>query len=84
MIVGMPVPHQTAGDGAQYAVSAKAISKDDHVSNNDVNKQHEDQEVCILCVWYAYITIRDWSSITEGIPIYVWQVHIEHSLNRVF
>ena len=50
MIVGMPVPHQTAGDGAQYAVSAKAISKDDHVSNNDVNKQHEDQEVCILCV----------------------------------
>ena len=72
MIVGMPVPHQTTADGAQYAVSAKATTKDDHVNNNDVNKQQEDQEVCILrmYIWYTYVTIGDWSSITKDIPIH--------------
>ena len=72
MIIGMPVPHQITADGAQYAVSAKATTKDDHVNNNDVNKQQEDQEVCILrmYIWYTYVTIGDWSSITKDIPIH--------------
>ena len=56
MIVGMTVSHQNAVDGAQYAVSAKATTKDDHVSNDDVNKQKENQEVCILYDICTYIT----------------------------
>ena len=85
MIVGMTVPHQNAADGTQYAVSAKATTKDDHVSNDDVNKQQENQEVCILYDICTYITIRDWSSVTKDIPTaYSQQVYIEHSLNRVF
>lgn len=48
MISGVTVPHQTTADGSQYAVSAKATTKDNHVGNDDVNKQQENQEV------YAY------------------------------
>ena len=70
MIVGMTVPHQNAADGAQYAVSAKATTKDDHVSNNDVNKQQENQEVCILYDICMYITIRDWL-----LKIFLWHIH---------
>ena len=48
MIAGVTVPHQTTVDGSQYAVSAKATTKDNHVGNDDVNKQQENQVVCIL------------------------------------
>ena len=49
MIAGVTVPHQTTADGSQYAVSAKATTtKDNHVGNDDVNKQQENQAVCIL------------------------------------
>lgn len=54
MVAGMTVPHQTAADGVQYAVSTKATTKDDHVSNNDASKQQENQEVYI----YIYILSR--------------------------
>ena len=61
MVAGMTVPHQTAADGVQYAVSTKATSKDDHVSNNDASKQQENQEVYIriYCTYYqGFIMIR--------------------------
>ena len=44
-IAGIHVPHQTASDGAQYAVSTKATTKHDHVTGNDVNLKKEDQQV---------------------------------------
>ena len=47
MIVRMNVPHQTTADGSEYAVSAKVATKDDHVTNDDANKQQEIQEVCM-------------------------------------
>ena len=80
MIVGMPVPHQTTADGAQYAVSAKATTKDDYVSNNDVNKQQEDQEVCILCT-YDILTLL---LRTRVLLPKTFLVHIEHSLKKSF
>ena len=54
MVAGMTVPHQTAADGVQYAVSTKATTKDDHVSNNDASKQQENQEVQYIYI-YIYI-----------------------------
>ena len=41
------VPHQTAADGVQYAVSTKAATKD---TDNDVN---ENKEVCISIFNYT-------------------------------
>ena len=41
------VPHQTAADGAQYAVSTKVAAKDDRVTDNDVNENTENKEVCV-------------------------------------
>ena len=40
------VPHQTAADGAQYAISTKAAAKDGHVDDNsNMNQKKEDQTV---------------------------------------
>ena len=46
-IAGIHVPHQTASDGAQYAVSTKAPTKHDNVTGNDVNLKKEDKQVAI-------------------------------------
>ena len=63
MIVGMNVPHQTTADSSHYAVSAKVATKDDHISNDDANKQQEIQEVCM----YPVLMIRtemSWHSLS--------------------
>ena len=44
-IASIHVPHQTASDGAQYAVSTKPMTKCDHVTSSDVNLKEEDQQV---------------------------------------
>ena len=44
-IAGIHVPHQTASDGAQYAVSTKATTKCDYVTGNDVKSKKEEQQV---------------------------------------
>ena len=47
MTVITSVPHQTAADGSQYAVTTKEAAKVGHVNDNDyVNQKGEDQEVC--------------------------------------
>ena len=38
------VPHQAAADGVQYAVSTKVATKD---TDNDVNENTDNKEVCI-------------------------------------
>ena len=45
------VPHQAAADGVQYAVSTKAAAKD---TDNDVNENTENKEVCIT-VYYVHM-----------------------------
>jgi len=41
------VPHQTAADGSQYAVTTKDAAKVGHVNDNgNMNQKGEDQEVC--------------------------------------
>lgn len=42
-IAGMTVPHQTAADGAQYVVSAKATTKDVHLVDSDISKKDGQQ-----------------------------------------
>ena len=44
-IAGIHVPHQTAADGAQYAVSNKPTTKYDHVTGSDVNLKKKDHQV---------------------------------------
>ena len=44
-IAGIHVPHQTASDGVQYALSTKTTTKGDHVTGNDVKSNKEDQQV---------------------------------------
>ena len=50
-IAGIHVPHQTASDGAQYAISAKATAKattkSDRVSGSDENSKKKDQQVAM-------------------------------------
>ena len=46
-IAGIHVPHQTAADGTQYAVSTKPMTKCDHVTGSDVNLKKEDHQVVI-------------------------------------
>ena len=51
------IPHQTAADGVQYAVSTKAFAKDDYVTDNDVNEKTEDKEVCVF-LYTTYVTLK--------------------------
>ena len=51
-IAGIQVPHQTASDDAQYAVSAKATTKHDRVSGSDENSKKKDQQVASYVASY--------------------------------
>ena len=58
-IAGIHIPHQTASDGAQYAVSTKATTKHDDVTGNDVNLKKENQQVTIY--YYKQHTVHSYS-----------------------
>ena len=60
------VPHQTAADGAQYAMSTKAAAKDYRVTDNDVNENTENKEVCVF-LSTSYITLKG-DSFHEKVP----------------
>jgi len=65
MTVITSVPHQTAADGSQYAVTTKEAAKVGHVNDNDyVNQKGEDQEVRMYIVTFVctYVCMYIYSS----------------------